>query len=109
MRRGGVLASFRSTTTHREEGSLPVRSEGMVKVKLFNLLIEEMGPAFLERGIWVRREALEAHLRSREDDFWRSCRSVQVDGKEMAREVATDVTWPKDQDAVLLTVVQPRK
>ena len=58
MRRGGVLASFRSGITYCPASETPGRSKGRITLKLFNLLIDELGPGFLARGIWVPRRRL---------------------------------------------------
>ncbi len=52
FRRGGHLALFRGSITHHENEAHPApQSEGFAVFKLFNLLVKEMGPAFLEKGI----------------------------------------------------------
>jgi hypothetical protein len=53
MRRGGVLASFRSGITYHPATETSQGSNGRITLKLFNLLIDELGPVFLVRGIWV--------------------------------------------------------
>lgn len=60
MRRGGVLASFRSDITCCESTIGNGSGSGRITLKLFNLLIEELGPLFLARGIWVPRTRLAA-------------------------------------------------
>jgi hypothetical protein len=58
MRRGGVLASFRTGITYCETTEDGHSGRGRITLKLFNLLIEELGPQFLARGIWVSRSRL---------------------------------------------------
>ncbi len=58
MRRGGVLASFRSGITYCPATETPGSSKGRITLKLFNLLIDELGPGFLARGVWVPRRRL---------------------------------------------------
>jgi len=58
MRRGGVLASFRSGITYCPTTDTHNRGNGRITLKLFNLLIDELGPGFLARGIWVPRRRL---------------------------------------------------
>ena len=60
MRRGGVLASFRSGITYCPEGETQNRGDGRITLKLFNLLIDELGPGFLARGVWIPRPRLAA-------------------------------------------------
>lgn len=58
MRRGGILASFRSGITYRPATEAASGGQGRITLKLFNLLIDELGPRFLARGIWVARSRL---------------------------------------------------
>jgi hypothetical protein len=58
MRRGGVLASFRSGITYCSANETSQSGSGRITLKLFNLLIDELGPGFLTRGIWVLRHRL---------------------------------------------------
>ena len=58
MRRGGVLASFRTGITYCEPSGSDKVGRGRITLKLFNLLIDELGPQFLARGIWVSRSRL---------------------------------------------------
>lgn len=54
LRRGGFYSAMRSTITHRAAADAPrlgAEASGTVRVKLFNLLIPELGPALLARGV----------------------------------------------------------
>jgi hypothetical protein len=51
MRRGSFYAAMRDALTSTEK-EIPSESfEGLVRIKLFNLLLPELGPGFLKRGI----------------------------------------------------------
>jgi hypothetical protein len=54
MRRGGYYASLRGGITYHETAAGASRRSGTITVKLFNLLIRELGPAFLAQGFRVR-------------------------------------------------------
>jgi hypothetical protein len=61
MRRGGVLAGFRSSISHREaQQKADAGAQGTITVKLFNMLTRELGPHLLARGIIAPRKALSA-------------------------------------------------
>ena len=60
MRRGGVLASFRSGISYDPRGNTRSGGNGRITLKLFNLLIDELGPRFLSRGIWTTHSRLKA-------------------------------------------------
>jgi len=50
MRRGGFYASLRDAITYHETAADAGIRRGTITVKLFNLLIREIGPSFLRRG-----------------------------------------------------------
>jgi hypothetical protein len=60
LRRSGAYAAMRAEITRAAEHDVdPGKSASIVvHVKLFNLLIQEIGPALLERGVLVEGEAL---------------------------------------------------
>jgi hypothetical protein len=56
MRRGGYYSSMRSTVSHIEQISIsPPIQEGVVKIKLYNTLIQSLGLEFAQRGIIVSK------------------------------------------------------
>lgn len=61
LRRGGAYAAMRAAITRRPEatGAAPAGT-GTVRVKLFNLLVAELGPALLRHGFLVEAEAARA-------------------------------------------------
>jgi hypothetical protein len=59
FRKAGCLASFRGSITYREESADEgVLNNGHMTLKLFNLLLREMGPQVLERGLWMNGDDL---------------------------------------------------
>lgn len=60
MRRGGVLASFRSSISHHEnQTSSTAHRQALITIKLFNMLTLELSPVILEQGIIVPCAALD--------------------------------------------------
>ncbi len=53
MRREGVLASFRETISYRANSENIGTGEGLITIKLFNMLISELSGHFLQKGFWV--------------------------------------------------------
>ncbi len=54
FRSGGILSPFRSGISFKnKEKTRDQQSHGQITVKLFNLLVKELGPTFLEQGIIV--------------------------------------------------------
>lgn len=83
LRRGGHLAPLRSQIPHREGKKAFSRKEGMVVVKLFNLLMGELGPTFLKKGIFLRQEDLKSFFVSLPEGCWIGDKTARVDGQEM--------------------------
>ena len=85
MRSGGFYAAMRGAMTYRDEpeADSPDR-HGRIKLKLFNLLLEELGPRLLVYGVLLSWERLREFLRTLPKNFRLSrCR---LDGTPVAME-----------------------
>jgi len=58
MRRGGFYAAFRKGISHGMDSDSTARYSGTVRVKLFNLLLAELGPLVLAQGVILGRDEL---------------------------------------------------
>jgi hypothetical protein len=63
MRRGGQYAVLRRGISHGEDSGAAACAPGTIRIKLFNLLLAELGPLILSRGVLLEREALADLLR----------------------------------------------
>jgi hypothetical protein len=50
MRSGGFFAGLRSQITYQEKESAPLQKEGTITLKIFNLLLKELGPIILKKS-----------------------------------------------------------
>jgi hypothetical protein len=64
LRRGNPLGSFRGSVPPGENRPAPSLGEGFLGIRLFNLLIRELGPTLLARGIFLPQDEWE-ELRKR--------------------------------------------
>jgi hypothetical protein len=81
LRRGSFYAAMRGpiTCTERE---IPSESfEGVVRVKLFNLLLPELGPVFLKRGIIMTTSDLSDIFLSHPETIRQGCHVSARDGQ----------------------------
>ncbi len=64
LRRGGAYAAMRAAITRPTGRAAPVQASApaVVRVKLFNMLLDEIGPAILARGIVLGGDELAAIL-----------------------------------------------
>jgi hypothetical protein len=104
LRRGGYYAAMRSPITSTGTRDTPELKEGMVTLKLFNLLLKELGPIFLRRGIWIEKSELQAFLSGLSGDFWMRCKEVRMNGRKVEPETVSKMVWPDADEFVFLKV-----
>lgn len=93
LRRGGELASFRGSISCRSDGKNALSQEGHVVLKLFNLLVNDLGPIFLKQGILLKKQ-LEDFFDSRPVDFLPSLKSAYLDGHEINLDTWSEIKFP---------------
>jgi hypothetical protein len=104
LRRGGFFAGMRSPIIQREMITPASPEEGFVVVKLFNLLIRELGPIFLERGIFLPPTDFGEFLKSLPEEFWRGCKEIRVNGEEKDEVQLRGLSWFSKARGILLFV-----
>jgi hypothetical protein len=102
LRRGSAYAPMRREISHKETIEQISIRKGKVVVKLFNLLIRELGPLVLERGVVVDKTGLNDILEKYSSDFTKGIMTINVDGKEAGLDQPVGVEG--DSGQVLLRV-----
>ncbi|MBK5276045.1 MAG: hypothetical protein JJE30_13465 [Desulfuromonadales bacterium] len=64
VRRGGFYAALRQGISHVAGSGAASGESGMVRLKLFNLMLAELGPLILARGLILEQGELELLLKS---------------------------------------------
>ncbi len=77
MRRGGHLAAMRGEITYRSPPAVKVGA-GTVTIKLFNMLMKEVGPLLLERGTVLEGSELMTLLTEGASLFMEGCDSITL-------------------------------
>jgi hypothetical protein len=90
LRRKSPLASFRQSISAGKSAKDNDNSEGSIQIKLFNILLKELGPVFLERGILIPTGELKAFFNKQSADFWHRCKKIIVDGKPLNSQPTID-------------------
>lgn len=93
LRKGGYYASMRRQISHGENTRPESLEEGMIVLKFFNLLLKELGPTFLNRGIWLDGEILEDFFKRQPNDFWAGCKAATRDGENIDPNLLTEIKW----------------
>jgi len=87
LRRGSPYAGLRSRVTEREKNRSDKEEEGFVFLKLFNLLLPEVGPVFLRKGIWISREDFREFWESLPGDIRKRFEeTIRLEGKGLPAE-----------------------
>ncbi len=107
LRRGGIFSSFRNTITYHEDSAHCVSGEGFVQIKLFNLLMDELGPGLLKRGVYVKSSELMTFLAEQSQDFWHGCLRALLDGNVVGPEMLAGNGRLSSHDQLFLSVSTP--
>jgi hypothetical protein len=103
LRRGGQLASFRGSISCRSDGKKALSQEGHVFVKLFNVLVKDLGPILLKKGILIKKVQLEDLFRRMPDDFWRGLKSAYLNDQKISLNIWSEIEF---SDIMLLIANQ---
>ena len=94
FRKGGQYGWMRQCISHEGDDGQDLSADGWVTVKLFNMVLKELGPRFLERGIWIDGTRTQDFIKSQPRAFWQHIQILPLDGSPMspddflARELA---------------------
>jgi hypothetical protein len=78
--------------------------QGTITVKLFNLLMDELGPVFLRKGIIMGRSALVGLFQARKEDFWKEIKEVHLEGKSLAPDKLMEENTYDNYDHLMVCV-----
>lgn len=104
MRRGGYYAAMREGITYQEAAADVPDRIATVRVKLFNLLLPELGPGILRRGIIIAAAELADFLRAKTASFPEGCSAALLDGRPVDPAALLQGESIPPGNAVLLTV-----
>ena len=91
LRRGSPFAGLRSRVVEGEKDLPGKPEEGFVYLKLFNLLLPELGPVFLRKGILIPREDFQEFWESLPGDMReRLAETIRVEGKGLPADQIRD-------------------
>jgi len=95
MRSGGFYAAMRGAMTHRDEAEIPAAKRGRIRLKLFNLLLEELGPRVLKRGVVLTAARLRELFAKQPKEFrfrgcWLDGRKTPFEELQQGQKLVTD-------------------
>jgi len=94
LRRGSHYAPMRSTISHGRETDGPTSNpQGLVVIKLLNMLQQELGPHFLGGGVRVVGSAFGKFLHRRMDAFRAGVMTAEMEGNPLSPDAVLDINW----------------
>lgn len=104
LRKGGTLGSLRSSISHCPNETDSSEKQGRITLKLFNLLIKELGPPLLQCGISIEKQAMKDFIHSHKDLLRETVWAAFADGKESTLEEILPLIETSKAERCLLTV-----
>ena len=93
LRRGGFYASFRRTISLDDCQSRIDKDNHWIVLKLFNVIVKELGPGFLEKGIWLEGEKLQKFLTRHSEELTMHETSGDMNGEPADIHGLLKVDW----------------
>ena len=97
LRKGGRYAPMRRQISHDKDMPSDLHKKGEVTIKLFNLIVRELGPLFLEQGIHVKRQDFFDIVARNENVFMAGCKKAIKDGTDIDPKKLIEVEWKNKQ------------
>lgn len=94
LRKGGFYSPMRSEISYTKKGKTESPKEGVIFLKIFNLLLKDLGPVFLGKGIWVEGKEIQDFLKRQAEDFWREFCLAKMNGKDLQSQKILEMKWP---------------
>jgi len=86
LRRGGYYASMRQSITFKEEAPFQNMTEGVITLKVFNLLLPEIGQLVFSKGFWIKGRELQPFLNDQTVRFSEVVSVINPDGDALTDE-----------------------
>ena len=93
LRSGGFYASMRSQISYDQNNLSSSPIAGKITLKLLNLVVKELGPAFLEQGVWLNGEKLQEFLRRHLEEFNAGGAATELDGEPVKINNLPGLDW----------------
>jgi hypothetical protein len=104
LRRGGQYACLRNSITYHNENKHIETQEGAITVKLFNLLMVELGPVFLRKGIIMGRSAIVSFFHTQKENFWKEIKTVHFEGLPIAPNKLMEESTYDNYDCMAISI-----
>ena len=96
LRTGGYYAPMRGQISYDKSSGESQLKKGKVTLKLWNLVVKELGPIFLQRGVFIQKKELQAFIQRNRETLMTGCRSAEMTGKAITPDQLQDLNLTSD-------------
>jgi hypothetical protein len=107
LRSGGFYAAMRSQISYGDSKQSSPRTTGRITLKLLNLIVKELGPTFLQQGIWIKGQELLEFMTRNSTSLEGGCLSSELEGKPLTPGSLRKLDW--NTEMVFLKVVSSQQ
>ena len=93
LRSGGFYASMRSQISYDQNKPSSSPRAGKITLKLLNLVVKELGPVFLEKGIWFNGGGLQEFINHHQEELKADGAAGELDGEPVAINSLPGLDW----------------
>jgi hypothetical protein len=83
FRKGGTFAPMRNTISHDAGILIKGQGEARAKLKLFNMVLKELGPIFLANGVWIPKDTFNEFIARYLKEIKAACSLFERDGQSV--------------------------
>lgn len=102
FRSGSFYAAMRREISHKKSKSSTQSQPANITFKLMNLVVKELGPEFLQQGVWLKGQTLWEYLESYMNELMAGCITCELDSKPVELNNLREINW--SDDMILLQV-----
>ena len=96
FRKGGRYSWMRGSISHPDDGDMTAGKNGWVTMKLFNLILKELGPFFLEAGVWLKGDTIQKFFAEQAGSLGDMIQSVSWNGRKIVPGGILEIEWPDE-------------
>ncbi|MGD8990690.1 MAG: hypothetical protein PVI00_04465 [Desulfobacterales bacterium] len=103
FRKGGTFAPMRNTISY--DAGISIKGEGdtWAKLKLFNMVLKELGPIFLANGVWIHNDNFNEFVARYFAEIKTACSLFQLDGENVDISKLENMNWKSSNVFLLVT------
>ena len=93
LRSDGYYAAMRNQLSHVENQPSSRAQSAKITLKLMNIVAKELGPVFLQQGIWLKGQTLLEFIARRTDDLKGGCMACELDRQSIEFTSLQRIDW----------------